>query len=167
MKQYIGDIDEIAFGPLVENWMKQYNVHTPPYYRCTEKHLRLVMTLIALCRTLQSRAPNIECCASKIWPWPWPLTLTPTWPWPLTLNPTWPWLFTLTLKQGNSDVKTWFFIIWHWPSTCNLDPQSLPCNGQLRPPYQKSRSILGTRLCRVQQRAKRVVTSQRCLSVCL
>ncbi len=45
-----------------------------PDYRHTDKHLRLVMTLISLCCTRQSRAPNIDRCALEIWPRP--LTLT-------------------------------------------------------------------------------------------
>ncbi len=56
-----------------------------PTYRHTDKHLRLVMTLIALCCTRQSRAPNIDLISTacqridlNLWPWPWHLTLTPT-----------------------------------------------------------------------------------------
>ncbi len=37
-------------------------------YRHTDKHLRLVMTCIALCCTRQSRAPNIDRCAPEILP---------------------------------------------------------------------------------------------------
>ncbi len=35
-------------------------LHTPTEFRNTDKHLRLAMTLIALCCTRQSRAPNIN-----------------------------------------------------------------------------------------------------------
>ncbi len=41
-------------------------------YRLTDKHLRLVMTLIAFCCTWQSRDPKIDRCMPEIWPWPWP-----------------------------------------------------------------------------------------------
>ncbi len=51
-------------------------LHTPTDDRHTDKHLRLVVTLIALCCTRQSRAPNIDRCAPEIWPWP--MILTPT-----------------------------------------------------------------------------------------
>ncbi len=75
--------------------------HLPMNYRHTDKHLRVVMTLVALCCTRQSRAPNIDNCASENRPWPLTLThdLDPDlWPWTLTLTPTfaldpdlWPW----------------------------------------------------------------------------
>ena len=53
----------------------------------TDKHLWLVIThtLIALCCTWQSRAPNIDRCAPEIWPRLLTLTrdLDPDlWPWP-------------------------------------------------------------------------------------
>ncbi len=48
----------------------------------TDKHLRLVMTLIALCCTRQSRAPNIPLhvltSTFDLDPWPWP----DLWAWP-------------------------------------------------------------------------------------
>ena len=56
----------------------RYYPHTPPDYRHTDKHLRLVMTFIALCCTRQSWAPNIDCCVPEIWPWHWPRPLTLT-----------------------------------------------------------------------------------------
>ena len=40
--------------------------HTPTNYRHTDKHLRLVMTPIALYCTRQSRAPNIDRCAPEV-----------------------------------------------------------------------------------------------------
>ncbi len=80
----------------------------------TDKHLRLVMTLIALDCTRQSRAPNFDRCTPENQPWPLTLTrdLDPD-PWP------WYWPLTLTLKQGNSDVKTrfWAFDLDLWPTT--------------------------------------------------
>ena len=45
--------------------------HTPTDYRHTDKHLRLVITLIALCCTRQRQAHNINRCVPEIWPWPW------------------------------------------------------------------------------------------------
>ncbi len=50
-------------------------------------HNHLVMVVVALCCTRQSRAPNIDRCAPEIWPWPQTLTLTfdldpDLWPWP-------------------------------------------------------------------------------------
>ena len=39
---------------------------TPTNYRNTDKHPALVMTLIALCRTRQSRDPIIDRCAPDI-----------------------------------------------------------------------------------------------------
>ncbi len=67
-------------------------------YRQTDKYLRLVMILIALCCTPQIRAPNIDFCAPEISPWP--LTLTHD------LDPDlWPWTQPLTLKQGNIVAK--------------------------------------------------------------
>ncbi len=39
--------------------------HTSTDYRHTDKHLGLVMTLIAFCCTRQSRAPNIDRCAPE------------------------------------------------------------------------------------------------------
>ena len=38
-----------------------------PLIRHTDKHLRLVMTLIALCCTRQSRGPNIDRCMPQRW----------------------------------------------------------------------------------------------------
>ncbi len=38
---------------------------TPTDYRHTDKHLRLVMALIAPNCTRQSRAPNIDCCVTE------------------------------------------------------------------------------------------------------
>ncbi len=65
----------------------------------TDKHLLLVMTLIALCCTRQSQARNIDRCAPEVWFWPWPRPLT--------------------LEHGNSDAKTRFFNfgILPWPLT--------------------------------------------------
>ncbi len=88
--------------------------HTPTDYRHTDKHLRLVMTPIALCFTLQSRALNIDRWAPEIWLWPLTFTrdLDPDlWPWPRPL--------TLTLKQGNSEIKKRFlaFDLDLWPTT--------------------------------------------------
>ncbi len=40
-------------------------LHTPTDYRHTDKYLGLVMTLVALCCTRQSRAPNIDRCAPE------------------------------------------------------------------------------------------------------
>ena len=58
-------------------------LHTPTDYGQTDKYLRLVMTLIALCCTRQSWAPNVDHCAPEIWPWPVTLTTTfDLWPWP-------------------------------------------------------------------------------------
>ncbi len=44
----------------------RYYPCTLPDYRHTDEHLRLVMTMIALCCTRQSQAPNIDCCMPKI-----------------------------------------------------------------------------------------------------
>ncbi len=84
----------------------------------SDKHLRLVMTPIALNCTRQSRAPNIDRCVPENWPLP--LTLTrdlDIWPWPRPL--------TFTLKQGNSDVKTRFlaFDLELWPTTLTYNPK--------------------------------------------
>ncbi len=78
---------------------------TPTDYRHTDNDLRLVMVVIALCCTWQSRAPNIDRCVPYIWPWPRSLTLTPT--------------FDLDLKASNSDVDTQFlaFYLDFWPTT--------------------------------------------------
>ncbi len=40
--------------------------HLPTDYRHTDKHLKLVMALIALCCTRQSRATNIDRCMQEI-----------------------------------------------------------------------------------------------------
>ena len=64
--------------------------HMPTNYKHADKHLRLVMILIALCCTQQSRAPNIDQCTPENCPWQ-----VTFWPRPLILS----------LKQGNSDVK--------------------------------------------------------------
>ncbi len=82
--------------------------YMPPDYRHTDQHLKLVMTLIALWCTQQSRAPNIDRCVPEIWPWPWFLT----WHRPLTLT---------LIKPGNSDVKTGFLAF-------DLRPMTLTCN---------------------------------------
>ncbi len=42
------------------------NPHSPTDYRHTDKHLRLVMTLIALCCPRQNRTPNIDRCMLDI-----------------------------------------------------------------------------------------------------
>ncbi len=39
--------------------------HTSTNYRHTDKHLRQVMTAIALCCTRQSKAPNIDHCTPE------------------------------------------------------------------------------------------------------
>ncbi len=88
----------------------------PTDYRHTDKYLRLVMPLITLYCTRQSRAPNNDRSrrAKKL---TWPLTLTQDlWSWPRPL--------TLTLKQGNSDVKTQFlaFDLDLWPTTLTYSP---------------------------------------------
>ncbi len=88
--------------------------HTPTDYRHIDKHLRLIITPIALCCTRQSCAPNIDCCTPEIWL----LTLTHD------LNPgLWPWPRPLTL---NSDD----FGIWPWPLSYDLDLPSKPSLGQ-------------------------------------
>ena len=63
---------------LKADWPHPRYSHTHPDYRHTDKHLRLLMTLIALC----CRASNINCCATEICPWPLTLThdLDPTIP---------------------------------------------------------------------------------------
>ncbi len=50
--------------------------HTPTDYRHTDNNLGLVMLLMALHCTRQSRAHNIDHCAPENWPWPLPVTLT-------------------------------------------------------------------------------------------
>ncbi len=74
----------------------------------------------------QSRAPNIDRCATRIWPWPLTLTLTLTrdlWPWPQSK-------VTVMSKQD----------FWHLTLTFDLDLQSQPSPGQGRPLRQISRS---------------------------
>ncbi len=62
----------------------------------TDKHLKVVIGVVAFYCTQQSRAPNniINRCTPEILPW--------RWPWP----------------DPNSDVKTQFlaFDLWPWPS---------------------------------------------------
>ena len=90
----------------------------PTKYRHTDKHLRLVMTLIALFCIRQSRAHKIStavCQKIDLDLWPWPQRLT------------------LTLKEGNSDVKNTIFGIWPWLLTFDLDLQSQPSQGQGQP----------------------------------
>ncbi len=43
-------------------------LHTPTDYRHTEKHLRLVMRVVTLCCTRQSRASYFDRCVPEIWP---------------------------------------------------------------------------------------------------
>ncbi len=76
----------------------------PTDYRRTDNHLGLVMVVVALYCTRQSRALNIDRCAPEIWPWLRPLTLT--------------------LRQCNSDVKTWFLALDldNWPTTLTYNP---------------------------------------------
>ncbi len=83
--------------------------HMWPDYRHTDKHFRLIMTLIALCRTWQSRAPNRNMTLT--------FDLDPRgWPRPLTL--------TLTFeKQGNmSKHDILQFDLDLWPTTMTYNP---------------------------------------------
>ncbi len=110
-----------CIGPLITYIIKKPIDHIRAISRIcrliTDEHLGLVMTLlcfklvvIALWCTRQSQAPDIDRCAPKLWPWP--LTLT------YDLDPTLTQPLTLTLMQGISDVKTWFFTfdIRPWPT---------------------------------------------------
>ncbi len=81
----------------------RYYPYTLPDYRHTDKHLRLVMTLISLFFT---RSPNIDCCAPEIWPWPLTLTLT------------------FYLKARQQWCQNMIFDIWPWSLTYDLDLQS-------------------------------------------
>ncbi len=98
----------------------------PTDYRHINKHLGLVKTLlcskhtvIALCCTWQSRAPNIDHCAPENWCCPVNLTndLDPDF---FNLDPT----LTFTLKQGNSDVKMILALdLELWPTTLTCNPR--------------------------------------------
>ncbi len=103
---------------------------TPTDYRHTDKHLRLVMVLIGLYCTRQSRAPNIDRCAPENWPWPLILTHD------LDLD-LWPWPWCKVIVMSKHD-----FGIWPWPLTYDLDPQSQPSQGQGQPTYRISRSYV-------------------------
>ncbi len=86
----------------------------------TGNHSSLLQTCgIALCRTRQSRAPNIDRCAPEIWSQPFRLTLTLTPAFDLDPRP-----LTLTLKQCNSDAKRQFltFDLDLWPTTLTYIP---------------------------------------------
>ena len=63
-----------------------------PLIRHTDNHFRLAIVVVALLCLRQSRARNIDCCTSEIWPWLVTLTLAfDHWPWPwllaVTYNP--------------------------------------------------------------------------------
>ncbi len=92
------------------------------------------MTLIALCCIRQSRAPNTDHARQKFdldfdldpWSWPWPLTLILT--------------FDLTLKQGDSDVKTRFLAFDLWPKTLTYNYNLAKVKVNLHTKYQGHRS---------------------------
>ena len=100
--------------------------HTPTDHRHTDKHFRLVTTLLCsklavwLFAALGKAEPPISTAANQKFdpdPSPWPVTLTSTFdldPWPLTL----------TLKQCNSDANTRFltFDLDLWPTTLTYIP---------------------------------------------
>ncbi len=107
----------------------------PTDYRHTDNNLGLVMLLMALYRTRQSQAPNINRCAPENWPWP--LTLTRdlgSWAWPRHLT------LTLTLKQGNSDIKTRFLAFDLWPMTLPYNLNLAKVKVNLHTEYQGHRS---------------------------
>ena len=83
---------------------------TPNDYRHTDNHLRLVMVVVVLCCTRQSRAHIIDRCAPEfdLDLWPWPVTLS------RDLDPTVdldPWPLTLT---RDLDPELWLDL-WPWP----------------------------------------------------
>ncbi len=85
--------------------LHQHNCpHTLTDYRCTDKHLRLLMPPIALNCTWQSQALNIDRCIPENWPWPLALTLD--------------------LEARKQWCQNMIFDIWPWPLTYDLDLQS-------------------------------------------
>ncbi len=120
--------------------------------RHTDKYLGLIMTLLFSClfhtwgwlfafaalgkaEPLVSTATRQKTWFLAIWPWPdlWPWP----WPWPVTLTRP----LTLTLKQGNSEVKTRFlaFDLDLWPAALTYNPKLAMVKVNLRTKYQGRR----------------------------
>ncbi len=121
---WIGISSTPTKSPYISNKLKADRLHlhdypqTPNDYRHvhTDNNLRLVMMVVALCCTRQSRAPNIDRCAPEIWPWPVTLILTfdldpDLWHYPKamwckkTIFGLWPWPTTMTYNSNLAKVK--------------------------------------------------------------